>query len=340
VGDALRSSAVAEAVTATISLPLQVSGHDIRIAASCGVAISPAHGQDAEELMGNADLALYHAKSNGSGRTFLFTPSLRREAIERRRVDAELHRAVEDNQFELFYQPQVRITDGEVVGAEALIRWKHPERGYLTPAHFLASLDGGPLAGAVGTWGIDTACAQVEKWHMAGATGLRMGVNLFAAQFMTRDLVDCIRHALERHKLPAQTLELEITENIILNRDDLILEPLQQLRAMGVCIAFDDFGTGYASLSLLKNYPLTRIKIDQTFISNMCNSRRDEATVAATLDLARNYELEVIAEGVETNEQLEKLMQLRCDEAQGYLFGKPMPAAQFEELLGNPLRVE
>lgn len=242
---------------------------------------------------------------------------------------------MEAHEFELFYQPQIRIADGALTGAEALIRWKHPQRGYLSPGVFLPVLEGGPLAGVVGEWVLETACAQASQWHFSGPCRLRMGVNLFAAQFHGNDLDLRIAEVLRRQQLRPEVLELEITENIILDQDDFILQSLQKLRAMKLGIAFDDFGTGYASLSLLKNYPLSRIKIDQTFVSNTCGSRRDEATVAAAVDLARNYDLEVIAEGVETQEQLEKLSRLQCDEAQEYLFGKPMPAAEFTKALGS-----
>ena len=335
VGDPFRSSSVAELIIASIARPIEVENHEVRVAASCGIAISPAHGEETEELIGNADLALYQAKTGGRGRSFVFVPSLRKEAVERRMYEAELHRAVEAHEFELFYQPQIRITDGALTGAEALIRWKHPQRGYLAPGVFLPVLEGGSLAGVVGEWVLETACAQASLWHFSGPGRLRMGVNLFAAQFHGNDLDLRIADVLRRQQLRPEVLELEITENIILDQDDFILQSLQKLRAMKLGIAFDDFGTGYASLSLLKNYPLSRIKIDQTFVSNMCGSRRDEATVAAAVDLARNYDLEVIAEGVETQEQLEKLSRLQCDEAQGYLFGKPMPAAEFTKALGG-----
>jgi EAL domain-containing protein (putative c-di-GMP-specific phosphodiesterase class I) len=185
----------------------------------------------------------------------------------------------------------------------------------------------------VGAWVLETACSQAAQWRRSGASPLRIGINLFAAQFLANDLSSHVAKAIERYQLPPDTLELEITENIILNRDEGILEQLQKLRSMSIRIAFDDFGTGYASLSLLKNYPLTRIKIDQGFIGTMCTSRRDEATVAAAVTLARNYDLEVIAEGVETEEQLAKLMQLQCDEAQGYLLGRPMAVHDFSGLL-------
>ncbi len=297
--------------------------------ASCGIAIPIAENEGADELLGNADLALHQAKDLGSGNSAVYMPLLRKEAEERRRYGAELHLAVENEEFELFYQPQIRLADLRLVGAEALNRWKHPQRGYLSPAVFLPVLETESLAGTVGQWVLKSACAQAAEWRKTGASELRMGVNLFAAQFLTGDLAHNVEQELEECEIPPDALELEITENIILHRDTLILDTLKHLRQQGVGIAFDDFGTGYASLSLLKDYPLTRIKIDKTFTMAMCGSSRDEATVAATVGLARNYDLEVIAEGVETEEHLVRLSKLGCDEAQGFFFARPLPATEF-----------
>jgi diguanylate cyclase (GGDEF)-like protein/PAS domain S-box-containing protein len=333
VGEPFRAKAIGDSVITEISKPILIGGHRLSVASSCGIAVSPDHGKDAEGLIGNADLALFQAKTGSRGRLFVYVPSLREAAVERRTVGADLRRAAEQHEFELFYQPQTRIRDGVLAGAEALIRWKHPERGYLSPAAFLPALEESALAAEIGTWVLETACAQAAEWRATKAPSFRIGVNLFAAQFAANDLIERVSNAIARHRIPPEALELEITENIVLNQDDLILDPLMQLRAMGVSIAFDDFGTGYASLSLLKSYPLTRIKIDQTFIRNMCVSQRDESTVAAAVALARTYDLEAIAEGVETDEQLKRLERLSCDEGQGYLFGKPMPAHRFTEIL-------
>jgi diguanylate cyclase (GGDEF)-like protein/PAS domain S-box-containing protein len=338
VGDPLRSLVVAESVIAAVGIPIEVGTHEVHVAASCGVALSPAHGQRSEELIGNADLALYQAKAGGRGRSFVFVPSLRKEATERRQMQSELHRAVEASEFELFYQPQVRISDGAIVGAEALIRWNHPERGLLAPGIFLPALESGSLANVVGDWVLETACSQIAQWRSERVQHpFRVGVNLFSAQLRRGEFDLHVTRVLGRHRVPAGALELEIAENIVLDQDDLILKTLERLRATGIFIAFDDFGTGYASLSLLKNYPLTRIKIDQSFIRSMCSSKRDEATVAASIGLARTYDLEVIAEGVETPEQFERLVKHKCDEVQGYLFGRPMPVAQLTRILHTSL---
>lgn len=317
-----------------ISQPLNIHGQLLRITASCGIAFAPSQAQEAMELVGDADLALFKAKNSGRGQPFLFVPELRAEALARRRYGLELHRAVDEGEFLLFYQPQIQLDTGAVSGAEALLRWNHPKRGILTPAAFLPALEAGPLAATVGSWIINEACAQAAYWRRIGAPDFRMGINLFGAQFRSGDLVAEIMEALDRHGLPPAALELEVTENIVLENDEIIFTDLQRLKDYGLSIAFDDFGTGYASLSLLKSYPLTRIKIDQSFVQGMLASKRDAAVVGAILNMAQGFNLETIAEGIETDAIHTYLMNEKCNEGQGYLYGKPMPALQFEQFLG------
>jgi len=325
---------LAASVINDIAQPIAIDGHEVRVAASCGVALAPIQAQEALELVGDADLALFKAKSLGRGRAFLFVTALRMEAVARRLYALELHRAVDKGEFLLFYQPQVNLANGEITGAEALIRWHHPERGILAPIAFLPALEGGTLAATVGSWILDEACAQIAYWRRNGAPSLRMGVNLFSAQFRVGDLVCEVIETLDRHGLPPDALELEITENIALNNDDVVLDTLRRLRNHGVGIAFDDFGTGFASLSLLKTYPLTRIKIDRSFVNGMMINKQDASVIQATLDMARSFDLETIAEGIETEGQCQYLNQRQCEEGQGYLFGKPMSAADFSRRIG------
>ncbi|WP_042425224.1 putative bifunctional diguanylate cyclase/phosphodiesterase [Comamonas granuli] len=329
-----RASEHAGALAAQVAAPITVHGHKVHVAASCGVALAPLHAQEALELIGHADLALFKAKSHGRGQTFVFVPALLMQAVERRLYSLELHRAVDEGEFVLFYQPQIRLADGVVTGAEALIRWRHPQRGLLSPAAFLPALEGGPLAAVVGYWVLDEACAQAALWRRRGARDFRIGVNLFGAQFRVNDLAQEVVSALHRHGLPAQALELEITENIVLDSDDLVLAALQRTRAHGVGIAFDDFGTGYASLSLLKRYPLSRIKIDRSFVQSLLESEQDATLIRAILDISRSFGLETIAEGIEEAPQLQRLLEFGCDEGQGYLFSAPVPADEFTTLLG------
>ena len=325
---------IASVMISAIAQPIKVDGHEVRVAASCGVALAPTQAQEALELVSDADLALFKAKSIGRGRLFLFVPPLRMEAMARRLYGLELHRAVDKGEFMLFYQPQINMVDGSIVGAEALIRWHHPERGILSPAAFLPALEGGPLAATVGSWIINEACAQAAYWRRSGFPEFRIGVNLCSAQFRVGDLASEVIETLARHGLPPEALELEVTENIVLDNDDIVLEILQRLHDHGVGIAFDDFGTGYASLSLLKSYPLSRIKIDQSFVRGILTSKRDASVVRAILDMARNFDLESIAEGIETEAEYKYLRLENCNEGQGYLFGKPMSAPQFEMMLG------
>lgn len=325
---------VADSMIANIAMPITVDGHEVRVAASCGVALAPAQAQEVLELVSDADLAMFKAKSIGRGRIFLFVPNLRMEAVARRRYGLEIHRAVSQGEFVLFYQPQVSLVNGEITGAEALIRWNHPERGLLAPAAFLQALEGGPLAATVGSWVLNEACAQAAYWRRLGAVTFRIGVNLCGAQFRVGDLAAEVFEILARHGLPPEALELEVTENIVLDNDDIVLETLKRLHSKGVGIAFDDFGTGYASLSLLKTYPLTRIKIDQSFVRGIQNSKRDASVIHAILNMARSFDLETIAEGIETDAVKNYLRKEMCNEGQGYLFGKPMMALQFEQLLG------
>lgn len=319
----------AQQVVACIGEPINAQGQIARITASCGVALSPPHAQEALELMGDADLALHKAKAAGPGRVMVFSHSMRAEATARRLTVLELHRAADKGEFVLQYQPQVNLACGEVCGAEALMRWRHPARGLLPPASFLPALETGPLAGRVGLWVIEEACAQAAYWIRQGLAPFRMGINLFDVQLGAGDLVEQVQEALSRHGLQPGNLEIEITENIVLRQNDVALASLRRLRAMGVGISFDDFGTGYASLSLLKTYPLTRIKIDRSFVRGMLDSAGDSAVVNAILDMARSFGLETIAEGVETEAQAAYLRERGCTEAQGFLYARAVSAVEF-----------
>lgn len=308
-----------------------LDGQQKRIDVNIGIALLPRNADDIESLIANADLALYHAKEERNQRVF-FEPWLRKQAVERRKGVAQLRSALACTEYELFYQPQFRVTDGHLVGAEALIRWRHPEEGLIMPGAFLPALEASTLASEVGDWVLGAACAQASHWRAAYACDFRIGVNLFGMQFEIGDVEATVRRILAETGLPAHALELEITENIILNNDEAMVSPLRCLRELGVGVAFDDYGTGYASLSLLKRYPLSRLKIDRSFVRDLSANIEDRAVVSAVLYLGKSFNLKVIAEGVENAEQLELLRQAGCEEAQGYLMGKPMPADEFERL--------
>lgn len=322
---------IAHRINAALAEPIEIDGNEVRIAGNCGMAIAPRHGETAEDVMSSANLALFQARSEmGRGGTCLFHPALRADAVARRMYEAELHRAFERGEFALFYQPQMLLADNSLAGAEALIRWRHPVRGLLAPAAFLPALEAGALADRVGRWILDTACAQVAQWREI-LPEMRIGVNLFAAQFRGGILPLTVVETLERHGLPPDAIELEITENIILDQQDDVLSQLEALRAAGLALSFDDFGTGFASLTLLRNFPVTHIKIDKSFTQVIHTSPKDQAIVLSLIDLARQLGLKVVAEGVESREDSDFLRAHDCEKGQGYFFGMPVPAALFEE---------
>jgi diguanylate cyclase (GGDEF)-like protein/PAS domain S-box-containing protein len=315
-------------VLTSLSQPFVVGEHVLPLGASAGIAIAPMHGSNVDELLSNADLALYLAKKGG-GRVYrYFTPSLRASAQSRRALARELHHAFANDEFELFYQPQIRLADAAVIGVEALLRWHHPERGLLEPYAFHEVLSDTALAVDVGRWVLATACAQAAVWRRDGFRFSRVAVNLFRKQLRYPSLIEDVETALRDSGLPAELLELEITEDIALNHEEAA-KPLAQLRGQGVKLAFDDFGTGFASLRYLTLFPVSRIKIDRAFVKGVVDDPKSAAIVRSLLSMAQSLGLGVIAEGVETTAQAAFLKNERCEEAQGYLYGRPQSAADF-----------
>jgi diguanylate cyclase (GGDEF)-like protein len=329
VEDVAIATAIASGLIAAISQPVALEGQQINIGASIGIAIHPLHGSAPEQLFSNADLALYQAKAEGKRCARLYAPSLRLVAQDRVLRDGELRLAVERGEFEIFYQPQIRLSDRKLTGAEALLRWRHPEYGLLKPAEFLPALESGLLSARVGAWVIETACRQAALWRAQGEADFRIGVNIFGSQFRSGNLVGWVAQACAAASLPLDALEIEISENTILRHEDEIIAPLQELRALGVSIAFDDYGTGHASLNMLTRVPVSRLKIDRSFTKALCESPSGAAIVHAVISLASALDLQVTAEGIETQSQAEALSREHCDEGQGYHFGKPMNAADF-----------
>jgi EAL domain-containing protein (putative c-di-GMP-specific phosphodiesterase class I) len=287
-----------------------------------------------DELIANADLALYQAKKSGGGISRFFIPTLRAKANSRRALDIELRRALTCKEFELFYQPQVRLTDGAVIGAEALLRWRHPERGLLAPGAFVEALATNPIAPDVGNWIVQAACRQMAQWRARGFMLNRMAVNIFSAHLYHASFNSDIEAALAESNLPSHLLELEIVENVALN-NEAAAKPLQRLREKGVQLAFDDFGTGFASLSYLTLFPVTHIKIDRSFVGKVTDSPQDAAIVRSLIAMAHSMSLDVIAEGIETEGQAAFLKEQNCEEAQGYLYSKPLAAHDFERYLAG-----
>ncbi|MCS2608512.1 sensor domain-containing phosphodiesterase [Halomonas dongshanensis] len=326
--DERQANAIASRLVAAITDLYEFSGQTVEIGVSIGVSFSPQHSTTPEELLGSADLALYRAKATGKGHYEIFEPSLREVATARRAFQKELRNAFEHEEFELYYQPQVSTYDRRLLGAEALLRWNHPGRGLLTPDTFIEILGQKSSAVMVGEWILRSACQQAAQWRNI-IPDFTIGVNLFESQFRSGSLPQTIHDILDEYHLPPEALELELVENILLHTDAKTLKLIYDLRDIGIGLAFDDYGTGFASLSLLKKFPVTRLKIDRSFIRNVTTSSEDAAVVKAILYLARSFDMSVIAEGVENEAQLSFLKEHHCLEAQGYLFGRPVPAKDF-----------
>jgi len=330
-GEAADAVGLARRILARLAERIHIDGHSLFIAASAGVALAPQHGGSVEEIVSSADLAQHEAKAAGGQAWRLFAPEMRARAQARHQLDIELRRASANGEFVLHFQPQIRAGDRAVAGAETLLRWNHPERGLLAPGEFIEALAQSAVAAEVGRWILATACATAAGWNEAKLGDIRIAVNLFPAQFRNGTLLDDVDRALAESGLRPEALELEITENIALDHDDSVPAPLSRLRERGVGLAFDDFGTGYASLSYLTRYPLTRIKIDRSFVSRIAAgaSREDTAIVRSIIAMARNLGLQVTAEGVETPAQAAFLTAEGCHELQGYHFARPLPAEEF-----------
>lgn len=320
-----------------INRPFAVNGYQLKLAGSVGIAIAPLQARDTEALLIRADLALFKAKNDGGSRYRIFDTGMEKQLAATRVFQDELRHAFAKQQFELHFQPQVSLADGRLVGAEALLRWRHPTLGLLFPKAFLSILETHALAFQTGGWVLDEACRTLAQWRLAGLSGIRMGVNLFAAQLHAGMLVETVETTLARHGLAPADLELEITETIALRQDRRELDPLRTLHMRGVGIAFDDFGTGFASLSALKTFPLSRLKIDRSFVQDVVSDAHSQAIIKGVATIGRNLGINVIAEGIETRAQAAALREAGCDAGQGFLYGRGVPADAFlARYLDNP----
>ena len=326
-----RAKALSERTSVAFSQALRsVGSRQLCVNVSIGVAVYPKDCETAEELLGNADLALYEAKAEGRGRYVFFEHRIRRELESRLSLEADLGRAVERDEFELFYQPQVNLADGQLVGAEALIRWRPFDRGLVLPNDFMPVVNGSSISDGIALWVLETACRQGHAWQKKGHN-IRLGVNLSPSQFQSGDLAATVGSVLKSTGFSPWLLELEVTESILLEDDERALEIFRRVQELGVHIAFDDFGTGFASLTHLKKFPLDRLKIDKSFVHRLQPDSDDMAIVGATISLGKLLGLSVIAEGIEDGATADLLRNKGCDEGQGYYFGRPMPAAEFEQ---------
>jgi diguanylate cyclase (GGDEF)-like protein len=324
-----------------VARPCEVDHQRVHVEACIGLAFDGSldastqgeHGGNG--LLALASLALHHAKRAGSLQLRRFSPSMRAEAIDRRHLDLELRRAFRDGEFELHYQPQIDLATGLPSGAEALLRWRHPERGLLMPVAFIDALARSAIAPAVGNWILQQACRDAASWPPAGGRRLKVGVNLFPAQFNDDALVDKVDAALAASGLAPEQLEIELTETIALREDGVAERTLGQLRRRGIRVSYDDFGTGHASLSMLHRLPVDRVKIDRSFVRDLVESRGDKAIVRSITLIARNFDMEVIAEGVESDEQAMLLREFGCHEVQGFLYSRALPRPVFDQWLAE-----
>jgi diguanylate cyclase (GGDEF)-like protein/PAS domain S-box-containing protein len=317
----------------TLAKPFSILGQEIFLGANVGIALYPADSESAESVVANAEIAMLRTREEG-GHFRYYTAKMNSAAAERLELEAALRRALERDELRLFYQPRVDLRTGRIGGVEALIRWQHPSLGMVSPVNFIPIAEETGLIIPIGQWVFETACAQSRRWRESGHANLRMAVNLSPRQFRQSDLVANVSRALERTGVAAEALELEVTESVAMDNPARSAEILRNLKALGISLAIDDFGTGHSSLGYLNRFPLDFLKVDQSFVRGIPGDADSAVIVRTVIALARNLRLETIAEGVETEAQLRFLQQEGCEEAQGYLFSRPQPAADLAAVLG------
>jgi diguanylate cyclase (GGDEF)-like protein len=333
VADAEDATRVAGKITEGLAQVFRVHTHELFITPSIGVSLFPAHGHNAQTLLSNADAAMYMAKKLGGNNVQVFAANMKTSFPERLKLENDLRRALERREFELHYQPKIDVKGGRIAGMEALLRWRNPERGLVSPNDFIPLAEETGLIVPIGRWVIEEACAQNKAWQDKGLGKLRVSVNISAVQFRQKDLLDTIDHALKQSGLAPEYLEVEITESTVMQNASEATVTLERLSRTGVMISIDDFGTGYSSLSYLKSFPLNTLKIDRSFIRELSEDSDDAAIVRAIIGLAHNLRLRVVAEGVETKQQLDFLRLLGSDEYQGYFCSRPLTVTDFERYM-------
>lgn len=332
LADVARAARLASRLIEVVSAPQLIDELPFQVTPSIGISVYPDDGEDAPTLLRNADTALYHAKERGRNNFQFFTPAMNEALRERVAIEQDLRLAIEGDQFELFYQPQVNSRNGCVVGCEALLRWHHPQLGLVAPGRFIAVAEETGLIVAIGAWVLEQACRQARAWCDAGHSGVRISVNLSPRQLQQADIAERIAATLEAWRLPASSLEIELTESMLMADPVSASALLHRLAHLGVRLAIDDFGTGYSSLAYLKRFPVARLKIDRSFVRDLTTDANDAAIIAAVVAMAASLNIEAVAEGVETVEQLRFLEAHGCFVVQGHLFSRPRPAADFASL--------
>lgn len=327
------ATVVARKILKVIAEPFTIEGHELHVTGSIGIALHPKDGEDSQTLLKNADAALYRAKDMGRNNTQFYAAEMNVKAMERLMLENGLRHALERNEFVVHYQPRVGMRSGEITGMEALVRWQHPELGLISPVRFIPVAEETGLIVPLGEWVLRTACEQNKAWQRAGLKPVCVAVNLSARQFKHQDLVQVVADILKETGIDPGYLELEMTESLIMQNVEETIATLTRLKAIGVRLAIDDFGTGYSSLSYLKRFPIDMLKIDQSFVRNITTDPDDAVIAKTIISMAHDMQLNVIAEGVETEGQKSFLRLRHCDEMQGYLFSRPVPAGEFEVLL-------
>ncbi len=324
---------IADKLLAAIAAPCVIDGNEIETSTSIGISVFPEDGRDSDALLKHADAAMYHAKKSGRNNYQFFTDEMNQRALERMSIGSKLRHALERNEFLLLYQPQMDLRSGRIIGAEALLRWNHPMDGPVSPAQFIPIAEENGLIIPIGEWVLREACRQNQEWRKLGLPEITMAVNLSAAQFRQKNLGEMVMSIVRDSGLDPSSLELEITESAVMHDAEAAIALLRQLKATGLKLAVDDFGTGYSSLGYLKKFPIDKLKIDQSFVRDLMTDPDDAVIASTIISMAHSLKLKVIAEGVETAEQLAFLKQQGCDEMQGYYFSKPVSAGKFAELL-------
>jgi len=333
--DRFAAGSVARRILKHLEQPIRVEGHEVFVTASIGIATFPEDGVTTEILIRNADTAMYHAKQQGKAAFQYYSAAMNAASVERLTLESGLRRALEDDALELHYQPQVDVRTGKIIGAEALLRWKHAQRGYISPATFIPIAEDSGLILPIGEWVIERACRQAMEWQRAGLPKIPVAVNVSGVQVRRQELCELVRRVLDDTGLEPSMLQIEITETVIVAVRERAIELLAQLRELGVTLALDDFGTGYSSLSYLKSFPINMVKIDRSFVAEMLTDHTTASIIEAIISMTRILGLNVLAEGVEDRAQFAVLKRLGCDVVQGFFVSRAVPAAEFAKLLAT-----